>query len=142
MKITKLDIVEIFTMSCGFSGTIAVIVGASAYVSGLLGVGTIHLGKVLDDQRSTLRHMMLYGGISTGAGLFATGLAVGVARTVGERLADEPVFTDDEIAYFKKIKPCKECKYFHGVNYNSVDLICAIHPHGVDTDTCPDWESR
>ncbi len=142
MKIKKSAIVEIFTMSCGFSGAIAVIVGATVSVSGFLGMGTIYLGKVLNPQRPTLRQMILYGGISTGAGLFATSLAMGVAKTVGERLADEPVFTDDEIAYFKKIKPCKECKYFHGVNYNSVDLICAIHPYGVDTDTCPDWESR
>lgn len=80
-------------MSCGFTGTIAVIIGATTYISGLLGVGTIYLGKVLDAQRPTLRHMMLYGGISTGAGLFTTGLAMGVAKTVGERLADSHSFS-------------------------------------------------
>lgn len=140
MKITKLDILNTFTVSCGVGGVIAAVIGIATYTSGLLGMGTIYLGKVLDAQRPTLQRMLVYGSVWTGTGLFATGLAMGVARGVGERSASEQIFTDDELKFLKKIKPCSGCKYFHGVNYHGVDLICSLHPYGIDTDTCPDWE--
>jgi hypothetical protein len=144
MKLSKSDIIDIFTVSCGVSGALTVIIGTVTYASGLLGMGTIHLGKILDHQRPTLHKMMVYGSTWVGTGLFATGLAMGVARSAAKLSADEESFSDDEIAFLKKIKPCSGCKYFHGVNYHGVDLICSLHPHGVDTDStdsCPDWES-
>ncbi len=140
MKISKSDIIDIFTVSCGVSGSLAVIIGAATYTSGLMGMGTIYLGKILDHQRPALHKMMVYGSVSAGAGLFATGLAMGVTKSAASISAREQVFSDDELKFLKKIKPCSGCKYFHGVNYNGVDLICSLHPHGVDANTCPDWE--
>ncbi|MBD2440604.1 hypothetical protein [Nostoc sp. FACHB-110] len=37
-------------------------------------------------------------------------------------------------------KPCRGCRNFHGLEYGGVKLICAIHPQGVEGDTCPDYE--
>lgn len=33
---------------------------------------------------------------------------------------------------------CKGCRFYHGRN----NLICAVHPSGIETDTCNDWESK
>lgn len=140
MKLTKSDIIDIFTVSCGVAGSLTVIIGTATYTSGLLGMGTIYLGKILDHQRPTLHKMMLNGSTWVGTGLFATGLAMGVARNAASVSAREQEFSDDELKFLKKIKPCSGCKYFHGVNYHGVDLICSLHPYGVDADTCPDWE--
>ena len=137
MKLSKSDF---FTIPCGVVGAISVIIGAASYTLGLTGMGTIYLGKIFDQQRPTLHKMMVYGSVSAGAGLFATGLAIAVARSAASMSAREQLFTDDEIAFLKTIKPCSGCKYFHGVNYHGIDLICSVHPHGVDTNTCPDWE--
>ena len=136
MKVTS----DFFTVPCGVLGAISVIIGTATYTSGLVGMGTIYVGKIFEPQRPTLHKMMVYGSVSAGVGLFATGLAMGVARSVASMSAGEQSFSDDEIAFLKKIKACSGCKYFHGVNYNGVDLICSLHPHGVDTNICPDWE--
>lgn len=137
MKISKSDF---FTVPCGVVGSLAFIIGLTTYTSGLVGTGTIYLGKIFEPQRPTLHKMMVYGSASVGAGLFATGLAIGVAESAASKSAREQIFTPDEIAFLKKIDRCNGCKYFHGVNYNGVDFICAIHPHGVDGGSCPDWE--
>jgi hypothetical protein len=137
MKVTS----DFFTVPCGVLGSLAVIIGTATYTSGLVGTGTIYLGKVFEPQRPTLQKMMVYGSASAGAGLFATGLAIAVAEREKSKSAREQLFTPDEIAFLKTIKPCSGCKYFHGVNYNGVDLICTVHPHGTDGGSCPDWES-
>jgi hypothetical protein len=36
---------------------------------------------------------------------------------------------------------CKSCKNYHGHKYNSIILVCAIHPYGVNTDNCLDYIS-
>ncbi|WP_193199724.1 hypothetical protein [Nostoc sp. MG11] len=37
-------------------------------------------------------------------------------------------------------KACRGCRNFHGIKYQGVMLVCAIHPHGVESDTCLDFE--
>lgn len=37
---------------------------------------------------------------------------------------------------------CRGCKYYHGQEYNQVNLICAIHPQGVEGNECLDYESH
>ncbi|MGL5080456.1 MAG: hypothetical protein ACRC8A_03120 [Microcoleaceae cyanobacterium] len=36
---------------------------------------------------------------------------------------------------------CRGCQYYHGQVYGGSLLVCAMHPHGVEEETCPDWES-
>jgi hypothetical protein len=38
-------------------------------------------------------------------------------------------------------KTCESCKNYHGHKYNSIILVCAIHPYGVNTDNCLDYIS-
>ncbi|MEA5603210.1 hypothetical protein [Nostoc sp. UHCC 0252] len=38
-------------------------------------------------------------------------------------------------------KTCRGCSNFHGIKHGGVMLICAIHPSGVEGNTCPDFES-
>jgi hypothetical protein len=49
-------------------------------------------------------------------------------------------FNEDETQYLKLINGCTKCNYFHGTQYNDVDLICGIHPYG--NANCPDFESK
>ena len=37
---------------------------------------------------------------------------------------------------------CINCINYHGQSYNNILLVCGMHPHGWDDDTCPDWEAE
>lgn len=37
---------------------------------------------------------------------------------------------------------CRGCLHYHGRSYNGSHLICGMHPYGVETETCSDWEGR
>ena len=37
---------------------------------------------------------------------------------------------------------CINCINYHGQSYNGILLVCAMHPHGWDDDSCPDWEAE
>ncbi|MBD1849940.1 hypothetical protein [Leptolyngbya sp. FACHB-711] len=39
-------------------------------------------------------------------------------------------------------KACRGCLHFHGRTYNGNYLVCGMHPYGVETETCSDWEQR
>lgn len=36
---------------------------------------------------------------------------------------------------------CRGCSNYHGKIYGGNLLVCGMHPYGVDSDSCPDWES-
>jgi hypothetical protein len=36
---------------------------------------------------------------------------------------------------------CEGCCYYHGQTYGGNHLVCAMHPYGVENDTCPDWQA-
>lgn len=36
---------------------------------------------------------------------------------------------------------CQGCCHYHGRVYGGNLLVCAMHPYGVETDRCGDWES-
>lgn len=37
---------------------------------------------------------------------------------------------------------CRGCQHYHGRVYNNSILVCGMHPYGVETDHCPDWEGE
>ncbi|MDY7020313.1 MAG: hypothetical protein SWJ54_02990 [Cyanobacteriota bacterium] len=37
---------------------------------------------------------------------------------------------------------CRGCQNYHGHVYGGNLLVCAMHPNGVEDETCPDWESQ
>jgi hypothetical protein len=37
---------------------------------------------------------------------------------------------------------CKGCTHYHGRIYGGNMLVCAMHPMGVESDQCSDWESK
>ncbi|MBD2495310.1 hypothetical protein [Nostoc sp. FACHB-280] len=37
---------------------------------------------------------------------------------------------------------CVGCNNYHGQVYGGNLLVCAMHPHGWDDQTCPDWEQE
>lgn len=49
-------------------------------------------------------------------------------------------FNEDETQYLELIDGCTKCSFFHGTQYNDVDLICSLHPYG--NTNCPDFESK
>lgn len=36
---------------------------------------------------------------------------------------------------------CRGCRNYHGQVYGGNLLVCAIHPTGVESESCADWES-
>ncbi|MCA1990795.1 MAG: hypothetical protein LDL41_01935 [Coleofasciculus sp. S288] len=36
---------------------------------------------------------------------------------------------------------CMGCCHYHGQVYGGNLFVCAMHPYGWDTESCPDWES-
>jgi hypothetical protein len=36
---------------------------------------------------------------------------------------------------------CVGCSHYHGENYGGNLLVCAMHPYGVEGQSCSDWES-
>ncbi|HLO89241.1 MAG TPA: hypothetical protein VK203_30115 [Nostocaceae cyanobacterium] len=36
---------------------------------------------------------------------------------------------------------CVGCRNYHGQVYGGNLLVCGIHPHGWDDESCPDWEN-
>lgn len=36
---------------------------------------------------------------------------------------------------------CRGCRNYHGQVYGGNLLVCAMHPSGVESEVCPDWES-
>ena len=37
---------------------------------------------------------------------------------------------------------CRGCIHYHGQVYGGNLLVCGMHPHGVEDESCPDWESN
>jgi hypothetical protein len=49
-------------------------------------------------------------------------------------------FTDEQEKFIDLTRDCWDCKYYHGVTYHGIDLICSLHPNG--NKNCPDFESK
>ncbi len=37
-------------------------------------------------------------------------------------------------------KACRGCRNYHGIKYQGIMLVCGIHPSGVESNICPDFE--
>ncbi len=59
-------------------------------------------------------------------------------------------FTDDfdfvevtqEQPRTSKNPACIGCNHYHGQAYNGQILVCGMHPYGVESDHCLDWEKQ
>ncbi|RCJ25710.1 hypothetical protein A6S26_15335 [Nostoc sp. ATCC 43529] len=40
----------------------------------------------------------------------------------------------------EKNPACIGCIHYHGQVYGGNLLVCAMHPHGYEDESCPDWE--
>lgn len=129
--------IERFTTTFGIGGLISIAIGTTAITASTIALQT-NVFNVLDKHETLVKETTRFGTTFLGTGLIALGIGVGVARHVGE---NHP-FTEDEKRYLAKIEKCKNCKYFHGVQYYSTDLICAVNPSGLEGDNCPDWEQK
>jgi hypothetical protein len=60
-------------------------------------------------------------------------------------LSEEWEFDDDFISVnyhtpsVQNNPACINCANYHGQSYNGNLLVCAMHPHGYEGDSCPDW---
>lgn len=62
---------------------------------------------------------------------------------------EEIVGETEETYYSYPVEPtpekhaaCVGCRHYHGQVYGGNLFICAMHPYGWDTESCPDWESN
>ena len=59
----------------------------------------------------------------------------------------EDVVTDIDPGFPYAVEPtteknaaCMGCSNYHGQVYGGNLLVCGMHPHGWDDESCPDWE--
>ena len=53
----------------------------------------------------------------------------------------EPTFTYPVEPTLEKHPACMGCRHYHGQVYGGNLFVCAMHPYGCETDSCPDWET-
>ncbi len=62
---------------------------------------------------------------------------------MGEAITDiDTSFPYAEAATMEKNSACMGCHHYHGKVYGGNLLVCAMHPHGRDDQSCPDWEKE
>ncbi|MCC5659876.1 hypothetical protein LC608_23445 [Nostoc sp. XA010] len=117
---SKLKYLNVFVAA---SGATAMVIGTIISVKGAI------VGEGAKSWISGLSLMLGGVGLQTIAvdRLLKTQIEEQIDRTLDERLKAIP-------------KACKGCRNFHGIEYGRVRLVCAIHPHGVEGDTCSDHE--
>jgi hypothetical protein len=54
----------------------------------------------------------------------------------------DPGFPYTVEATLEKNAACIGCSHYHGQVYSGNLLVCAMHPHGWDDESCPDWEKE
>ncbi|MBH8555185.1 hypothetical protein I8751_23105 [Nostocaceae cyanobacterium CENA357] len=59
----------------------------------------------------------------------------------------EDIMSDLDPGFPYEVEPTREqnsacigCNNYHGQVYGGNLLVCAMHPHGWDDESCPDWE--
>lgn len=60
----------------------------------------------------------------------------------------DPDFDEIDSSFVTHVNPspmqhpvCRGCRNYHGQVYGGNLLVCAMHPSGVESESCPDWES-
>jgi NMD protein affecting ribosome stability and mRNA decay len=53
----------------------------------------------------------------------------------------DPAFPYQVEATVEQNAACIGCSNYHGQVYGGNLLVCAMHPHGWDDESCPDWEN-
>jgi hypothetical protein len=60
----------------------------------------------------------------------------------------EPEINEVDLSFVSYVEPsatqqpaCQGCINYHGHVYGGNLLVCGMHPLGVESDTCPDWET-
>ncbi|MFM7423750.1 MAG: hypothetical protein ACKO7W_01900 [Elainella sp.] len=85
-----------------------------------------------------------------GAGLLGytvTALIIDANKQQKSRLADAEAYLEflrqmnQERQSEQPPQACQGCCHYHGQTYGGQRLICAMHPYGVETTVCPDWQS-
>jgi hypothetical protein len=54
----------------------------------------------------------------------------------------DPTFTYPIEPMVEQHPACVGCRNYHGQIYNGNLFVCAMHPYGWETESCPDWESN
>ena len=128
----KLDIITKFTMTFGIIGMSAICIGLGANIAGVAALGAFQFHKTAGLE-SCIKKAFKCGNILTGSGLIVLGGSIAVAKYAGENLPDsyfiEEVkgFTEEQEKYLAHTHKCNHCQYFHGHQYNGIDLICGVH---------------
>lgn len=140
MRFSRLQALSNFTDSLGIKVVLAFVTGCLSCLIITVWVGIIVIENILNPEKSTLQMIAFYGSASVIAGFFVAHAGVWIAD-IAERIASEEL-RHLRVEVIPQPYSCLGCKHFHGVIYNGVPLICAIHPHSVDREDCPDWENN
>ncbi|WP_414755588.1 hypothetical protein [Anabaena sp. CCY 9910] len=137
-KIKLLDLCEGFTVSVGVSGVLLIFLGGGSCFLGLSGKAIDKLAQSLKPHQAIAQQMVNYGAGGAFLGLALTGSAVFIAKTAGEKLADQELqkqldLIDQEGEQRVRLRidqlhstpnPCSGCIYYSSNGY----LQCAVNP--------------
>jgi hypothetical protein len=63
-------------------------------------------------------------------------------------IAAEPEVNEVDLSFVSYVEPsatqqpaCQGCRNYHGHVYGGNLLVCGMHPSGVESDSCLDWET-
>lgn len=65
-------------------------------------------------------------------------LCLGLETLVGE--ATQPIVQTVQ-PMLEEHSACVGCRHYYGEVHGGNLLVCAMHPYGWDSETCPDWQS-
>jgi hypothetical protein len=70
-----------------------------------------------------------------------------IIEPIAEMLLEFDALLDDNDPFLMPSVPqamepsvCHGCQHYHGKVYGGNLLVCGMHPYGVETDCCPDWQ--
>lgn len=90
--------------------------------------------------------------IATGsclASFTATTIAIQQTRARKSRVAHADLYLEmlRQMHHHPPVRPqrpeaCQGCCFYHGKTYGGTQLVCGMHPYGVEGDYCTDWQSE
>jgi len=137
-------ILETLTAKIGINNTLATLMTGAACLGGLAGGAAIKTGKTLNPHQPLLQTVILYSSGLSMPLMSATGTGVIAISVIAKRIRitqeESRQLEQEARKHCPQPSPCKGCKHFHGIIYNSVQIVCAMHPYGIEGEQCPDWE--
>ncbi|MUG92775.1 hypothetical protein F7734_10060 [Scytonema sp. UIC 10036] len=115
-----------------------------SFSAGVLAGSLIWFAQSQSPFKKTLTYSIIAGSLSMvvcGASLNFKNASLNLENEQSEQKYQK-IISALERAQEYRTRACKGCKYWYGEINGGNLLVCAMHPYGCNSDTCPDWEEE